>query len=341
VTPEGIETTWKLIEAEGRLERGWHVRKLEGAGQHDLQVGRRMPSGSVGLLYEVSSAMIAVDAAWPDAKGFRTDVEMLKGGANGRIRIALELTNSQYRDVFAALCGDVAAIVMEEADERRGVSAFIRRLHAWQKFMQLHSPGGLSSEQLRGLFSELKVLELFLLPAVSPPAAIEMWQGRQGLHDFARDGQALEVKSSVATTDPVVMVSRLDQLDETLVARLHLCFVPLVEDGNGESVPELVARLREILRPYPAGLQRLDDLLVAYGYHDTQAPLYVDTRLLCGEFRFFEVRDAFPRLRMSELREGVISGRYSIRLSSCEDCRVEMETCAGAFVGGPDGDDRG
>ena len=76
MTADEIQATWRLIEAEGRQEQGWHVRKLAGAGQHDLQAGRRMPSGSVGLLYEVGSAMVAADAEWPDAKGFRTDIEV-------------------------------------------------------------------------------------------------------------------------------------------------------------------------------------------------------------------------------------------------------------------------
>ena len=333
MTSEQIEQIWQEIEAEGRSEQGWHIRRLPGAGNHDLKVGRRVPSGSVGLLYEIESSIIPADTEWPEGKGFSTDIETLEPGPSGKIRLMLELSNTQYRDVFAVLCSDVTGVIIDEEDERRGVRAFIQRLHAWQKFMQFHSRTGLSKEQIRGLYAELRVLELMLMENAGT-SAIEMWQGRQGLHDFRYGDRSLEIKSSLTKFDPVVSISRLDQLDETLVEALHMCFVPLSEDHeHGESVPDAVSRLRGLLGPYPARLQRLEDLLIAYGYHDIQASLYSEQRLLSGEPQLYEVSEGFPRLRVDELSDGIVSGNYRINLSSCNDHLVDEESFLEAFLG--------
>jgi len=334
VTPENIEATWQDIEAEGKAERGWHVRQLSGAGSHTIMVGRKAPTGTVGLLYEIASSSVPADLEWPDGKGFSTDIETLVPGPSGRLRLILQLANSQYRDVFSALCSDVAGIIAGKSSQKSGVTALVRRLHAWQKFMQLHSRSGLSAEQVRGLYSELGVLEHLLMPHVGHTEAVEMWQGRQGLHDFRNGERALEVKSSTVKSDPVVSISRLNQIDEADLASLHLCFVP-IEEGHdqGETLPDAISRLREALKDQLGAAQRLEDLLVAYGYHDSQAGLYSEILLRSGQPQLFLVSGQFPRLQVSEISNGIVSGKYSIRLSACADYLVDQTTFLDEFVG--------
>jgi len=338
VTPDEVELVWSTIEAEGRSERGWHVRKISAGSAHDLQAGRRMPQGTVGLLYDLDVAAVPSGTEWPSGIGFRTDIETLTPGPTGRIRVSLELSTVQYRDVFAALCGDIAGVVMATTTSRAAFSAFLRRLHAWQKFMQLHADRGLSAEKLRGLFAELHVLELMLFPILGDVAAVDAWQGPHALHDFARDAHALEVKSGSATGDPVFQVSRLDQLDETLVKSLHVAFVPLAEDpANGSSLPELVARLRQRLSPHAGAVQRLEDMLVATGYHDSQASSYAEPRLKAAEIRLHRVVDGFPRLRRHEVNEGIIAARYSVRVASCSDWLTDAASLETTIAGDTNG----
>lgn len=338
MTPGEIEGVWSAIEAEGRTERGWHVRKISAGSIHDLQAGRRMPPGSVGLLYDLDAEAVPAGTEWPSGSGFRTDVETLARGPSGRIRVSLELTVEQYRDVFAALCGDIAGVVLATTTSRSAFSAFLRRLHAWQKFMQLHADRGLSAEKIRGLFAELHVIDELLAPLIGEVAAVEAWQGPHALHDFVRDEHALEVKSGTATGDPVFQVSRLDQLDETLVRSLHLAFVPLVEDAaKGRNLPDLVARLRVRLDAQPGAVQRLEDLLVAAGYHDSQASTYDEPRLLAREIQLHEVRDGFPRLRRDGVDQGIIAARYSVRVQSCQAWLVDVDSFGAIY----NGDDHG
>lgn len=334
MTGDEIEKIWKSIEAEGASKTGWHVRKISRGSPHDLLAGRKMPSGAVGLLYELDTSSVPAGTEWPDGKGFRTDIDVVEPGPNGRLRVALELSGAQYRDVFAALCGDISGVVREQPPGRLGFRAFLRRLQAWQRFMQLHTDRGLSNEQIRGLFGEITVLEQILFPTVGEVEATAAWQGRYALHDFNRLGHALEVKSGTASADPVMKVSRLDQFDETTVRSLHVCFVPLTEDGaNGVSLPELVARTRDRLQPHPGSLQRFEDLLLASGYHDSRVANYSEPCLRAFELRFFRVDGAFPRLRRDELHTGIVAAKYSVSVGACSDFETDAAVFQNFFAG--------
>ncbi|MES2044561.1 MAG: PD-(D/E)XK motif protein [Pseudomonadota bacterium] len=332
MTLDRVEVTWSAIEAEGRTERGWHVRKVSDGPIHELQAGRRMPSGSVGLLYELDASAVPSGTEWPDGKGFRTNVETIAPGPTGQIRVSLELIVPQYRDVFGALCSDISGVVMATSTSRAGFSAFLRRLHAWQKFMQIHADRGLSNEKIRGLFAELHVIEALLMPMLGEAEAISAWQGPHALHDFDRNGHALEIKSGAATGDPVLHVSRLDQLDETTLRSLHLAFVPLTEvTSNGSSLPEIVTRLRTRVKSYPGAEQRLEDLLVGSGYHESQASLLAEPRLVAKDILLHRIEGDFPRLRRDSVAAGIVSGRYAVRVATCSDWLADTDDLAKTF----------
>jgi hypothetical protein len=339
VTGEDVEAIWQAIEQEGHRQSGWHGRKISRGSPHDLLAGRRMPSGSVGLLYDLDASSVPPGTEWPEGKGFRTQVQPVTPGPNGRLRVALELSSGQYRDVFSSLCADIAGVIMEHSPGRSGFGAFLRRLQAWQRFMQLHSDKGLSQEAVRGLFAEVTVLEQILYPMLGEAKAVETWQGPHALHDFECLGHALEVKSGSAGGDPVMRVSQLDQFDETAVRSLHVCFVPLATDSpNGESLPDLVARHRARLRDYPGALQRFEDLLVAAGYHESQSSNYSEPRLRSTGLQLFRVRDDFPRLRRDDVHGGIVAGKYSVSVNACSDFHAEPADLEAVFAGGVDVD---
>lgn len=339
MTGEDVEAIWQAIEREGNQQSGWHGRTISRGSPHGLLAGRRMPSGSVGLLYDLDASSVPAGTEWPEGKGFRTQLQPLSPGPNGRLRVALELSSAQYRDVFSALCADIAGVIMEHSPGRAGFGAFIRRLHAWQRFMQLHSDRGLSDESIRGLFGEITVLEQILYPMLGEVQAVSAWQGSNALHDFERSGHALEVKSGSAGGDPVMRVSELEQFDETAVRSLHVCFVPLTSDSaSGESLPDLIARQRPRLHDHPGALQRFEDLLVAAGYHESQASRYSEPRLRPVGLQLFRVRDEFPRLRRADVHGGIVAGKYSVSVNSCSDFRAELADLEAVFGGGDDVD---
>lgn len=339
MTGEDIEALWQEIEREAHRESGWHGRKISRGSPHELLAGRRMPSGSVGLLYDLDASSVPPGAEWPEGKGFRTQVQMITAGSGGKLRVALELSGAQYRDVFAALCADIANVIMEHSPGRAGFGAFLRRLHAWQRFMQLHSDRGLSEEQVRGIFAEITVLEQILYPVLGEIQAVESWQGPRALHDFDRLGHALEVKSGSTAGDPVMRVSRLDQFDETMVRSLHVCFVALRSDPqDGMSLPALVARQRDRLKDLPGASQRVEDLLVAAGYHESQSSKYAEPKLVPAGLKLFRVQEEFPRFKRENLHGGIVAGMYSVAVNACSDFLTEIADFEAVFAGDKDVD---
>jgi len=337
LTGDDIEAIWQDIEREGNKQSGWHVRKISRGSPNDLLAGRRMPSGNVGLLYDLDASSVPPGSEWPEGKGFRTQIQIIKSGHAGKLRVALELSGGQYRDVFSALCADIATVIMEHAPGRAGFSAFLSRLQAWQRFMQLHSDRGLSQEMIRGLFGEITVLERVLYPILGENQAVEAWQGPHALHDFGRLGHALEVKSGSTSGNPVMRVSRIDQFDENTAESLHVCFVALSADSkDGESLPTLIARQRERLKGFPSALQRFEDLLVAAGYHESQATNYAEPRLKPADLRLYRIQGAFPRLRREDLHSGIVAGEYSVSVNACADFQTEIAAFAPVFAGEED-----
>ena len=116
----------------------------------------------------------------------------------------------------------------------------------------------------------------------------------------------------------------MTQLDETLVELLLLCHVSLVLDGrDGESLPELVDRLRVTIRIQDvSALEGFNAKLIEAGYLDSHSELYSDRRYRHRETRFFKVTDSFPRIAARDLRGGISECSYTVLLTACAPYEV-------------------
>ena len=127
----------------------------------------------------------------------------------------------------------------------------------------------------------------------------------------------------------------MTQLDETLVELLLLCHVSLMLDaGDGESLPELVDRLRATIQIQD--VSALDDFnakLIEAGYLDSHSKLYSDTRYRHRETKFFKIADGFPRIMARDLRGGVSECSYSVLLAACAPYGVGGTEAIAAFLG--------
>lgn len=334
LSPEDIEKIWCKLEQEGKRDAGWYARQFAKSGGRDLKLGRLMPQKTVGMIYEVSAESIPKGLDLPKGAGFDTELATSVAGRSGKVRISLQLSNPQYRDIFSALCSDVASVVISESREDASVRAFTRRLWEWQHFMQLAASFGMKRQQVRGLFAELCILEKCLIPRIGGPKALDLWQGRSGLQDFSSGSRALEVKSSTSKIRPIASISTLDQLDETSLDSLYLAFVLLNEENDrGESLPDLVLRITRILSDHPLSLRSFEECLLAFGYHSSQSNKYVDYILHAEPARFFIVNCEFPRLRINELRGGILSGKYDIEIDACTSFEITESEALDAFLG--------
>ena len=180
--------------------------------------------------------------------------------------------------------------------------------------------GAIPQSRILGLFGELLVLRDL---ASHNSKAVGNWSGPLGgHHDFEFPHDAIEVKTRLASSQALIHVNGVEQLDHTPGTRLWLIVNELVESETGESSADLLGQLREL------GCDEgpLSERLGVYGFEID------DPRL--GELRFasrvattFEVAEGFPRLVVksfvhARLPSGIESIEYTLRIAALSQWRV-------------------
>lgn len=127
-----------------------------------------------------------------------------------------------FADLFKHLCVDVVSAVLATDSEQRAVDALCSRLSRWQKFLE-DAAGGLSETRQTGLYGELYFLRRLLLAGCTPRRALDGWKGPLGTNqDFMFGRSAVEIKSTTANTDTVLVIANERQLDDAGISSLTL-----------------------------------------------------------------------------------------------------------------------
>ena len=307
-------------------EDGWYLRRIYPDAAIGIFVALRQPGAVPALLVEVDATAVGVVGEYPSARGFVLYPESVTPGPRGRTRLCLVLADIRYRDVLEVLVNDVSERIAVVPGEDEAAKAFIARLHIWQNFMRKHGVEGLTKEAQIGLFGELLFLGANLLDRAPAHDAVNAWKGPTGGNqDFDIGGRCVEVKSTTVIPPVSVDIASMTQLDEALAELLLLCHVSLALDGgDGESLPELVDRLRDTI-----GIQDVSALdgfnakLIQAGYLDAHSELYSNARYRHRKTRFFKVTNGFPRVTVGDLREGISDCSYTVVLAACAPYEVE------------------
>ncbi len=320
-----------MIEAEDwvRLEStpppgpgiGVAVRRIAPSSGHDLYVGVRFPACYRQLIVEVPSDAWPTDLTLPVFKSLNAST--ISSGAT--LKVTIELQNHVLGDVFTALANDVAAHVAASKAHAAGVTALIERLERWRRLMEPDSGGGMTLEERRGLFGELRVLEIALQAGVQPATALASWVGPLGAHqDFQRPRVAIEVKATSTKQPQAVTITSERQLDSTGISRLVLVHVSLDErkQGAGVSLPEMIFKVRMLLGS--ALESAFDGLVTSYGWlpgleSRYQSPVYAERSV-----EAFDVVDGFPRLVEGDCPPGLGNLRYAVQLGALTPFEVDV-----------------
>lgn len=317
---------WENLEdvhAAGR--EGRFKRRIRPESRLDLFVAVAKPTNNRMLVMLVSEASLDGVDELPTSQG--VEARIARPGDDGRdAALELVLIDARYADIFAALVDDLAGAVVAERDEATAVAVFVGRLRRWQRFLEEGGLRGLSPEQQRGLYAELWLLREHLLPTLGPAAAVAGWTGpSHASHDFQLGACALEVKATAAKQHQVLRIVSERQLDDTGVDELFLFHLSLdVHQNSGESLPTLVADVRERVRPTVAA-PVFDDRILEAGYLDAHAHVYADSGYTIREENFYRVGEGFPRIVERDLPAGIGDVRYSVGAAECKHFSVEPE----------------
>lgn len=331
-----VSDAWLALRAERRREAGWHLRRVHAEASCELSAGIQQPGGAPLLVLELPAADVPPDIVLPQSRGFSVEPRLTGGSSSGTVRYALILSDPAYEAVFDILCTDVAALAAVPARRGEALRSWVRQLHVWQDFMARHGPGGMTEEEVIGLIGELLIIRDHLQPLMSIRAVLDTWAGPDTQpNDFGLPGGFLEVKATTRQAPAVIPISNAEQLDDRR-GTIVLAHVHLRPDPGGVKLPELAGAVRTVVREEaPDRVARFEGQLRDAGYLEAQAGLY-DRSYALDHVDFYRVSGEFPRLTPADLRTGIDSCRYTIRVSACAPFAVTA-ACLVELAGQPGG----
>lgn len=179
--------------------------------------------------------------------------------------------------------------------------------------------GRLGESALRGLFAELVMLLELKDNGYTVASAINAWQGPYRVaKDFVLPlGRAVEVKS-IRRANRRVRISSVDQLDprgEDL--RLAILVLDRVSAGEGRSVLDLLDEIELWTESDPASRLPYVQAISALGL-DASDPYYQRWRFEIGAWRWFSVREDFPRIEPASVPPAISRVSFSLDTDQLE-----------------------
>jgi hypothetical protein len=308
-THEELRKKWDEVARTRRSGHEWRAVALSATTPVRLLAAVREPDDRISLLVEAPLSL-----APPTPLRFETQGLSLadqRRSAENVFRIAITLERSELRKVFEALCADLIAVASEARTAPAAITAVSKRLEAWRVCLRSRN-SGLTREEQIGLLGELEVFQM-LGRTSSYALATDAWQGPlEGLHDFIRDGSAIEVKS-VLGTGTHIHVSRLDQLETDGLSNLTIVRPRFRLGPDGRSLPQTVNALRsDIAAADPGALAPFDEKLLMAGYLGIDEPLYEASLFVQESVNYYTVQKDFPRIPRHALPAGIVDGSYIV-----------------------------
>jgi hypothetical protein len=290
----------------------------------ELRAGRRSPDNAEAILLGFPFACLAASEKLPEGQGFA--VERADPESTGHIWLALTRKSAGSAELFTAMACDVVGALDESAaagaDESKLLRVFISRVGAWQEFMRKGSQV-LTPEAEIGLVGELTLLRMIIDAGVPLAVAVESWVGPlDGIRDFELGTGALEVKATLSAAGFPAKIGSLEQLDDSTRHPLFLVGVRLRQTEAGDSLPVLVAALREAARQDAEITRLLGERLLAAGYFDLHAERYMRGFILAAA-RMIEVKEDFPRLTPGRVPAGITRATYEIDLDKAAGNNID------------------
>lgn len=322
-TDDALNTSWRALSGQDEKD-GWRLISIEKFGSIQIYAARRFPGNEEAVIASFPGLKLPPSRQLPEGRGF----EVVKADAvlpdSGATAVALVRQVTGSLDLFELMAADVIDVVRRSASSnvRSAFEAFMRRVMAWQDFMQRPREHLLSAEAELGLFGELLFLRQLISSGMLPIRAVESWEGpMDGLQDFVLEAGAVEVKTTASSSGFPAKILSLEQLDDSERQPLFLGAWRMTLDPSGQTLPELVSELRGELQQTGAA-QLFETRLMHAGYRDAQADAY--TRCFAApDLKLLRVDGEFPRLTRANVPTAIRRAGYEIDLDLVSSAPVE------------------
>ncbi|MEH6952647.1 PD-(D/E)XK motif protein [Nitrobacter sp. NHB1] len=315
-----LNNAWNELAQTSPIARQYRTKLISKDVPLDIFAGMRAADGAPCLMLQT---MPAPETLF-ELGGMRLSTTADQSGPF----LVLSLEDRSRRDLFSTICADVVASAAQigAADP---LNQFVARLNAWRQFLRERRIG-LSRPETIGLIGELIVLEELL--AVSPDS-LSAWQAPDdGLHDFQRGGQALEVKTGLGPSSSIT-ISKLDQLDAAGLRQLELLHVRLVEAPGGRCLRDIMTAIDDLL-PDEASRRAFANALLSRGLMPDDDAARLTPRVQQRSIDAYSVSEGFPRLLRENLPTAITEATYTLDLRSIAVFAADATATLGAFMQG-------
>lgn len=311
-----IKTIWKKLEeahASGLVKRAIDIPSCL-----KMFCTYKSPDDYCGIAFSFSQE-IKVDIS-PFSSLSEMEVSLFKDSSFPDSKFLLiQLLNrgERVRDIFAAICGNIANAIQSISTEKDAVKLVISQMRKWQDLFSKKLKNTLSIQEQQGLFGELSFLQKLICSPTDKIRSVVSWVGpNMAPQDFQSESWAVEVKTITANKYPNVSINGELQLDETLIDKLFLYnLVVDIVPIDGKNLPELIGELRDSLSQDANAMNLFENKLIYYGYFNIDADTYKDRRYHIRKESYYLVQGEFPRIKKEDLLLGVSDVRYSITLA--------------------------
>ncbi len=320
-----LQEIWQELEQDMQsVSSGYVTRRVIPSSAHDMYLAVEKPANIRLFMIRVRKTSIESNDIFPASKGFEVKKVIMTDYDIEHIALQIVLIDPHYKDIFSVLVQDIIDRIALLPTEQKAVLMFISRLQQWQSFLKKGHPVILGEEAQRGLYGELDFLRQYAIPNLGPEVALASWLGpRNYPQDFRLGNIAIEVKTSIAKQHQKIFITSERQLDESGEGVIYLYHLSLeMRQGSGESLPEVILRIRDLLHDHPVSAEVFETLLFEAGYLDLNSSYYEKTGYIKRETNFFKVAEAFPRITEKDLRNGVGDVHYSITVAECRHFAV-------------------
>lgn len=202
----------------------------------------------------------------------------------------------------------------------------VNQLYRWKNLFGKMKFDGLSKEEQQGLYGELVFLRKMLSRSTNDTYAstLKLWTGVEKTNkDFQGDNWAVEVKTTSTNNAQFITINGERQLDNSLVAHLFIYHLVLeVSKINGESLPMIVAEIKNLLSSNVPALCIFEEKLIEVKYIASHESLYAERFYKKRNKKCYKVLADFPRIMENDLRNGVSNVVYAISIGMCDEYLV-------------------
>lgn len=218
------------------------------------------------------------------------------------------LDESMY-SIFLRFCDDLI-ISSINVKKQNAINFMIDRWNIWRNIFKDKNTKVLTDKEIVGLIGELLFLEK-LIKKIGEKNAIESWNGpNKTSKDFELEDSWYEIKTKNRTSLDIT-ISSIEQLDSEINGYLVVNSIEKASSLNENSINlnKIVNRILNTLSNYDVKLKFMDKLL-EIGY--LECDYYDDINYTVLKTEIYLVEKDFPRMRESDLKDGIIGISYKI-----------------------------